>query len=92
MTANEANLSGQSDDVVLNYAKDNQRILLTLNCSDFEELHRSGSTHVGILAIYRDNNPSKNMSFKAIVRAIANLEAAKLNLSNQFIALNHWNY
>jgi hypothetical protein len=32
------------------------------------------------------------MSFKAIVRAIANLEAAKVPLANQFISLNHWNY
>jgi hypothetical protein len=32
------------------------------------------------------------MSRQAIIKAIANLEAAALDLSNQFIALNHWNY
>jgi hypothetical protein len=32
------------------------------------------------------------MSFQAIIKAIANLEAAHIPLTNQFIALNHWNY
>ena len=92
MTVNEAGLSGQPDQPVLNYALVHQRTLLTLNCEDFEELHFSTAEHSGIIAIYRDTNPSKNMSFKEIVKAIANLEAANIPLANQFIALNHWNY
>jgi hypothetical protein len=32
------------------------------------------------------------MGFKAIVKAIANLETANVPLANQFISLNHWNY
>ena len=44
------------------------------------------------LYINRDANRSKDMSFKAIVRAIANLEAANIPLANQFISLNQWNY
>lgn len=92
ITVNEAQLSGQPDEVVLNYAHENQRILLTLNCSDFENLHLSTPTHSGIFAIYRDPNLSKDMSFKTIVKAIANLEASMIPLTNQFIALNHWNY
>ena len=50
------------------------------------------SQHPGILAVYQEANPSKKMSFQAIVRAIVNLEAAKVPLANQFISLNHWNY
>jgi predicted nuclease of predicted toxin-antitoxin system len=92
LTANQAGLSGQSDEQVLSYAIAHQRILLTLNCQDFEELHASIPEHSGIFAIYRDANRSKNMSFKAIVRVIANLEAAKVPLANQFISLNQWNY
>jgi hypothetical protein len=32
------------------------------------------------------------MSRQDIDKAIANLEAAKIPLQNQFISLNHWNY
>ncbi|ACK73575.1 hypothetical protein PCC7424_5227 [Gloeothece citriformis PCC 7424] len=49
-------------------------------------------SEIGILAIYNEKNPSKNMTFKAIVKAIANLEASGIPLGGQFIALNHWNY
>lgn len=56
------------------------------------ELHEAYPNHPGILAVYKNDDPSKDMSFKTIVKAIANLEAAGLDLTNQFIALNHWNY
>jgi hypothetical protein len=48
--------------------------------------------HSGILAVYRNANPLKNMGFKAIVNAIANIETANVPLINQFISLNQWNY
>jgi hypothetical protein len=48
--------------------------------------------HSGILAVYRNSNRAKNMSFKDIICAIANLEALDIPLANQFISLNQWNY
>ncbi|WP_255413993.1 hypothetical protein [Pleurocapsa sp. CCALA 161] len=42
--------------------------------------------------VYQEADPLKKMSFKIIVFAIANLEAAQIPLQNQFISLNHWNY
>lgn len=92
VTVNEVGAGGQPDPVVLNYARENDRILLTHNCGDFEALHLENPNHPGILAVYRDADASKNMSRQAIVRALANLEAAQMPLANQFIALNHWNY
>lgn len=92
VTVNEVGLSGQFDPVVLNYARENERIVLTHNCRDFEALHLENPNHPGILAVYRDADSSKNMSRQAIVKVIANLEAAMISLTNQFIALNHWNY
>ncbi|MGH2413353.1 MAG: DUF5615 family PIN-like protein [Microcystaceae cyanobacterium] len=92
VTVNEIGLSGQPDPVVLNYAKENERILLTHNCRDFEALHLQDPNHPGILAIYRDVAYSKNMSRQTIAKAIANLEAANIPLANQFISLNQWNY
>lgn len=91
-TVNEAGLMGQADPLVFNYAKEQERLLLTYNCGDFETLHRQTPHHSGILVVYRDFNSLKNMSFKAIVKAIANLEEAAMDLTNQFISLNHWNY
>jgi hypothetical protein len=32
------------------------------------------------------------MSYQAILKAIANLEASGLELANQFIVLNQWSY
>jgi predicted nuclease of predicted toxin-antitoxin system len=92
ITVNEVGLSGQCDSVVLNYARENARIVLTHNCRDFKALHLDNSNHPGILAVYRDTDFSKNMSRQDIVKAIANLEASGIPLTNQFIALNHWNY
>lgn len=92
LTPNEVGLGGFSDDVVLDYARSQGRLVLTHNCDDFEALHEVNPNHPGILVIYRDANRAKNMSFKEIVKAIANLEAANIPLANQFIALNHWNY
>ena len=92
ITVNEALLMGQADQLVLDYARANNRILLTYNCDDFEALHNALPLHPGILAEYLDTNPSKNMSFFAIVKALANLEAANVPLANQFIPLNQWNF
>ncbi|MDJ0600176.1 MAG: DUF5615 family PIN-like protein [Crocosphaera sp.] len=91
-TVNQAGLMGQSDLVVLNYAQQQFFCLLTYNCQDFKDLHDQGIRHCGILAVYRDTNPTKDINFKSIVKAIANLEAASIPLANQFISLNHWNY
>ena len=92
LTANEANLTGQPDNVVLEYATQNNRIVLTRNCRDFQALHNANPNHPGIFAVYQEANPLKKMSRQDIVKAIANLEAAKIPLQNQFISLNHWNY
>lgn len=92
VTVNEVNLNGKIDSIVLDFARQENRIILTQNCDDYEALHDLNSEHSGIIAIYNENNPLKNMSFKAIIKAIKNLESANFSLSNQFIALNHWNY
>jgi predicted nuclease of predicted toxin-antitoxin system len=89
---NEVNLMGQKDSVILNFARQNNRLLITQNCDDYEALHQTNPIHPGILAVYNNTNPSKNMSFSAMVKAISNLEAASIPLANQFISLNHWNY
>ena len=91
-TVNEVGLQGMADDFVFDYARKHNLVLITYNCDDYEKIHEMNKTHPGVLAIYKNNNPARDMSYKAIVKAIANLEAASMPLANQFISLNHWNY
>jgi len=92
LTINEIGLVGAADKAVLLFAKRQNRVLLTRNCNDFFELHQSTPDHAGILAIYQDATPDKNMSYQSIVKAITNLEASELILTGQFIVLNQWSY
>ena len=61
-TINELNFMGKVDPLVVDYAKQENRVLLTRNCKDFENLHPENPNHPGILAIYSDSNPSKDLS------------------------------
>ena len=92
LSVNEANLMGKDDPLILDYAKTCNYVLLTLNCKDFRVLHQESPLHQGILAIYQEADSSKKMSFRAIVKAIANIEAAQIPLAGQFVNLNQWNY
>ncbi len=89
VTVNEAGLISQPDLRVFHCASQENRVLLTLNCRDFEALHQNNASHPGIFAVYQEADPFKKMSFKKIVRAIANVEVAKIPLTNQFISFNH---
>lgn len=92
VTVNEAGLMSQPDIVVFRYAVEKNRVILTFNCGDFEIIHEENPCHSGILAVYKNDDYSKDLTFKELVRAIANLESATFALANQFISLNHWNY
>lgn len=86
-------MKGKDDSCcVLDYARGDERVLLTRNCDDFKELHQANPTHSGILVVYQNDDPSKDMSHQEIVKALINLETASIPLANQFIALNSWNY
>lgn len=86
------NLMNRPDSVVLDFARQEGRVLLTRNCDDFLDLHQIKPSHSGILAVYQDSDAAKNMSYKDIVKAIANLESVEYPLQNQFVVLNQWNY
>lgn len=92
VTVNAIDLMNRPDSVVLDFSRRDERVLLTRNCDDFQELHQLNPAHSGILAIYQDSDPAKNMSYQGIVKAIANLESAGHTLQNQFVVLNQWNY
>lgn len=91
-TVSEAGLTDQSDSAVLAYARQERRIILTRNCSDFQALHTANPSHPGILCVYQYNNRLKDMSYADIVHAIANLEASGWNIQNEFVVLNQWHF
>lgn len=92
ITAREADLMAKPDSLVLDYARQSGRLVLTKNSNDFNILHRADPNHPGILVVYQYLDRSKNMSYGTIVKCIANIEASGYNLTNQFVSLNSWNY
>src|SRR6516165_5000652 len=70
------------------------QVLLTRDHDDFLDLHdlvqATHGHHPGILVVRADNDPARDMRDRDIVRALANLEAAGVPITNEFHILNHW--
>jgi hypothetical protein len=75
-TPTQAGIAGLDDEIHFRFAAEHGYVLLTKNPDDFQELHAKDSQHAGVLLIYQDNNPDRDMSHADIVKAIANLEQA----------------
>ena len=90
----DASMSGKDDAVHLTYAIQQERICLTRNHGDFENLHNLllavKGGHAGILVIRQDNDTTRDLSPRGVVRAIQNLLAAGVAMVNSFYVLNHW--
>jgi predicted nuclease of predicted toxin-antitoxin system len=93
-TPTAVGLAGSADAVHLRHAIQDNRVCLTRNYSDFEDLHllilEAQGHHPGILVIRRDDDPKRNLSPAGIVRAIRNLEAAGVPIADEYIILNAW--
>jgi hypothetical protein len=90
----DVGMSGRRDPEHLLQSVQDDRALLSMNYKDFEPLHHlvvgcSGS-HRGIILIRRVNDPRKNLTNKGIVSALAKLERAYPDLTNELITLNDW--
>jgi len=72
----DVGLDGEDDQVHLAFAAANSLTIVTKNPGDFLELHETGQGHSGILAVYQDNDATRDMSDTEIVKAITNLEEA----------------
>jgi hypothetical protein len=66
---------GVLDPTHLRYAADHDLVLLTANAKDFLALHtqwqQEGQEHPGMLLVYRENNPQRDMTFQEIARAVS---------------------
>lgn len=89
-------LEGEDDDVHFEYAVEHGLVILTKNPADFELLHQANSLHFGILAVYQDNDPSRDMTNAEIVKAISSLCQAAQSGGNpihgNFHSLNAWRF
>jgi hypothetical protein len=59
----QAGTSGKADEVHLQFAASQGMVLLTENPDDFAQLHEASGNHAGILAIYQDNDPDRDMAY-----------------------------
>jgi predicted nuclease of predicted toxin-antitoxin system len=79
--------SGAADPAHLTQAIRSDRVILTRNARDFTLLHElvlaSGGGHPGILLVHFDNDPTRDLTPKGTVAAIAKLESSSVRLSNE---------
>lgn len=94
ITPSDANFSGAPDAQHFIFANEQSLTVLTRNHDDFRDLHKvvqtTGGKHCGLLIIRSDNDPSRDMTTRQIVTAIANLETAGVPIENEMYILNHW--
>lgn len=90
----DVGMVGESDSVHLTQAVREDRVLLSRNHDDFENLHdlimQVQGHYPGVFIVRRDNDPARNLKPAGIVRAIRNLLTAGIPLRDQFHILNHW--
>ncbi len=90
----DAGIAGEDDSVHLAHAARQDRVLLSHNYHDFENLHdlvvAVTGRHPGILVVWKDNDPRRDLTWRGIVRAIGKLLAAGVGIANQYTVLNHW--
>jgi hypothetical protein len=93
-TPADSGLTGASDPRHLMHTVQQKLVLLTKNHDEFEDLHllvqATGGRHPGLLVVRSDNDVSRDMRDRDIVRAIGNLEGAGVSIANEFHVLNHW--
>ena len=69
-------------------------VVLTKDTSDFLELHEliqaATGRHPGIILAHYDNDASRDMKTRDIVRALSNLERSGFQTADQLVILNQW--
>ena len=85
---------GAPDEEHLRYAAGNRLVLMSANAGDFVQLDRewaeNHADHSGILIVYRENNPARDMSFREIAEAVGVMEESGIPIANTCQNLNFW--
>lgn len=81
-------LRGMSDARCWRHAQADQAVVLTMNARDFAALAATG-THHGLLLVYRENDPTRDMTAKDIAAAVDRVaEIYPEGIADQIITLN----
>jgi predicted nuclease of predicted toxin-antitoxin system len=90
----DAGMAGKDDSIHFAHAIREDRVLLSHNHRDFENLHHliltAQGSHPGILIVRKDNDPRRDLSEHGIVRALGKLLRAGLVLDDNLHVLNQW--
>ena len=85
---------GASDIVQFTQSIRDERVILTKNHHDFEDLHDlvgvAQGRHAGIFVVLIENNKRRDMKEQHIVMAIDRLLAANVPIPNEINVLNHF--
>ena len=88
----EPPLTGAADQAHFAHARATKRVLRKKKPGDFLHRHQQDPNPAGILAVYQDNDPTKDMNYHEIVRAIANLEGTGVAITGEFWVLNAYRW
>ena len=66
---------GISDAETWEFAHRNHAVVVTGNAVDFVPLAKASGHHAGLLLVYRDNDPGRDMATADIATAINNVDA-----------------
>ena len=90
----DAGMRGRSDAVQLTRASRDDRVLLSHNHDDYNELHElvlaANGHHPGILMVRSDNDPARDLTLAGIVRAIGRIGLANFHMRDEFQIVNAW--
>src|SRR5262245_59195666 len=83
----DVGLAGAADPRHLTHAVQNVLVFLSRNHDDFEDLHllvqATRGKHTGILIVRSDNDPTRDMKDRDIIRALSNLESSGVPIVNE---------
>jgi predicted nuclease of predicted toxin-antitoxin system len=85
---------GVADEDHLSHAAERRLVLITADAQDFVRLHHAWRSqqrdHQGILIVYQENNPARDMNFQQIAGAVTQIENSGLHLTNTYHNLKFW--
>ncbi len=93
-TPRHADLMGESDTLQLTHAVREDRVCVTANARDFQQLNnlviQCGGSHPGIFTLRSDNDRRRDMKPGQVVTAIKNVATILSSVRNHVICLNEW--
>ncbi len=88
-----APLRGEPDGRCWRHAQERRAAVLTMNAVDFARLAEATPGHAGLLLLYRENNPTRDLRAEAIVVAIERIsETYPGGADGMILALNQFRW